>query len=268
MRLLDNSRHLLRVWRANARTSIVREMEFRSNFVLGIIRQGSWVAAFIFMVEIIFHNTASLNGWSKPEVLVILSLSRMIEGLIDIFVSRNIAMLPQTVQKGELDLFLVKPLPVQFAVAFQKFHFYNLGNVAAGIILFVYALATAGTLPSPTAWFQFLALVAISLVIFYSFLILIASLVFFFERLEALYGFMTLFTEPLTVPFDIFPRTPRLLMTYVLPIAFIVFVPAQAITEKLAPWQLPVAAAVGLVFLLAANVAWRAGIRRYSSASS
>lgn len=260
--------HLYHVWLANSKASIIREMEFRGNFILGIIRQFSWVAAFIFMVEIIFQNTQSLNGWAKPEMLMIIALSRTIEGLMDLFVSRNIAMLPQTVQKGELDFFLIKPLPAQFAIAFQKFYIYNTGNVVSGFILFFYALLHIPHLPSLQTWAFFIPLVAVSFIVFYSFLILVASLVFYFERLEALYGFMTLFTEPFTVPFDIFPRTPRFLMTYIIPIAFVIFIPAQAITGKLALWELPLAILFGVLFLTLANLAWRAGLKRYTSASS
>lgn len=266
--LVNKLKYLFRIWTANVRSSVVREMEFRSNFILGIIRQLFWIVAFIFMIEIIFHNTGSLNGWNRPEMFMILALSRLIEGVMDTFISRNIAMFPQAVQRGEFDFFLLKPLPAQFAVAFQRFHIFNLGSWLGGFILFFYGLSNLPQWPSLTEWLFFTVLVVTSLVIFYSLLILIASLVFRFERLESLWGMLTLFTEPLTVPFTIFPRTPRLIITYVLPIAFIVFVPAQAITGKLALWQIPVAITIATVFLTAANKAWSSGLKLYTSASS
>jgi ABC-type uncharacterized transport system permease subunit len=42
----------------------------------------------------------------------------------------------------------------------------------------------------------------------------------------------------------------------------------QALTGRLALWQVPVAIAIAAIFLTLANLAWRAGLRRYSSASS
>jgi ABC-2 type transport system permease protein len=77
-----------------------------------------------------------------------------------------------------------------------------------------------------------------------------------------------MFTEPLTVPFDIFPRAPRLAITYLLPLAFIVFVPAQAITGRLDWWQLPMGIGIAIIMLALSRLSWQAGIRRYSSASS
>ncbi len=266
--LVNNIKYLTNVWLSLARTSIVREMEFRGNFVLGIIRQFSWIAAFIFMVEIIFRNTSSLNGWSHAEMFIIVALSRMIEGTFDIFASRNIAMFPQAVQRGDFDLQLLKPLPSQFAVAFQRFHFYNIGNVLGGLMIFVYGLVNLPHYPSLLSWLAFAVLIIVSIVIYYSVMILIASLVFRLERMESLWGLVTLFTEPLAVPFDIFPRVPRLAITYIVPIAFVVFVPAQAITGKLAFWQLPVALVIACLFLWFANLAWKSGLGRYTSASS
>lgn len=263
------SSHLWRVWRANARASLIREMEFRANFFLGIIRQLLWLAAFIFLIEMIFRNTQSLAGWSKAEVLVILALSRIIEGTIDTLFSRNIADLPELVQRGTFDFNLLKPGPVQFYTAFRRFHFHNvIGHLSAGLITFAYAVTQLDQVPEPTHWLLLGSLIAVSLVIFYSLLILLASLVFFVERLQAIWSFLQLVTEPLTVPFDIFPRAPRIALTYALPIAFIVFVPAQALTGRLALWQLPVALLMAALFLTLANLAWRAGLKRYSSASS
>lgn len=269
MPFLDSSRYLWRVWRANARASLIREMEFRSNFFLGVLRQALWLGAFIFLIEIIFTHTQSIAGWQKPEALVIIALSRIIEGIMDTFFSRNIADLPDIVQKGNFDFYLTKPVPVQFYTAFKQFYLHNtIGHIGGGLLTFIYALTQFSESPAITSWLIMVLLILVGLTIFYSLIIMLASLVFFIERLEALWSFLQLLTEPLTVPFDVFPVGPRLALTYVLPLAFIVFVPAQAITGRFQLWQLPTAIALAAIFLLLANLAWRAGLRRYSSASS
>lgn len=269
MPFLANSLYLWQVWRANARASLIREMEFRSNFFLGVLRQVLWLGAFIFLIETIFTHTQSIAGWQKPEALIILALSRIIEGILDTFIERNIADLPSIVQKGNFDFYLTKPVPVQFYTAFKQFYLHNtIGHIGGGLATFVYALTQLTYQPHLGTWLLMITLIAAGLVIFYSLLILLASLVFFVERLEALWSFLQLMTEPLTVPFDVFPPTPRLALTYALPLAFIVFVPAQAITGRFQMWQLPTAIALAAIFLLLANLAWRAGLRRYSSASS
>lgn len=261
-------KHLGRVWLASGRASVVREMEFRANFLLGLVRQGLWLGVFIIFINVIFRHVDDLSGWSRAEMLVILALSRLMEGLINVLFVHNLMELPQAVQKGQFDFYLTKPVPAQFMAAFRSFSLYSIGNVIAGAVLLAYALPHLPTLPHPAAWFIFPLLAACGLVVFYSWLVIVATLVFYLERLEALWGFLVLFSEPLTVPFDIFPRPARVALTYLLPIALVVFVPAQALTGRLQWWQVPLAAVLAALFLLIANLAWRAGLRRYSSASS
>lgn len=268
MPFLETSRHILRVWLARARVSIVREMEFRTNFILGLIRQLLWLGSFLLFIHVIFARTDSLSGWSQGEVLVVLALSRLIEGILNALFTQNIAELPRAVQKGEFDFYLVKPVPVQFYMAFKNFAFYQIGNITAGAVLLAYALYHLNAVPSFVQWGVFIFITLLGIIIYYSLLILISSLVFFVDRLEALWGFLVLLSEPLTVPFDIFPRTSRIALTYLIPIAFVVYVPAQTLTNRFAWWQLGVAMVITFVLVLLSNVVWRAGLRRYTSASS
>lgn len=268
MRFLDNSLHLLRVWLANARTSVIRDMEFRVNFLSGLLRQLLWLCTFIFLVEVIFQNAKSLSGWSQADVLVILALSRLIEGTIDSLFSRNIMEFPDIVQLGKFDYYLTKPVPVQFYSAFLRFRILNTGNVIAGIFLLTYALMISEVTLRASHVLAFILLAFLGIIVYYSILIILASAVFVLEQFHSFPGLSHLLSQPLTVPFDIFPRGPRIALTYLLPLAFFVFVPAQALTGRLSWWQIPVAIGLAALFLLLANVAWRAGLRRYTSASS
>ena len=263
-----DSRHLWRVWLASTRASLVREMEFRANFVAGLIRQTLWLFIFVLMIEVIFQNTTQLVGWERAEALLIIGLSRFIEGLMGVFFIGNIMELPGRVQEGMFDFHVTKPVPVQLYTAFRKTHFSDLGSVIAGLILCLYALAVGGITVSLTTLLIAVGLMFAGVVIYYSLLIAAASLVFILDRLEFLWGFSSILSEPLTVPFDVFPFAPRVALTYLIPIAFVVFVPAQALTGRLVFWQVPLAIAIALLFLFLSNVAWRAGLRRYSSASS
>lgn len=268
MPFLDNSLHLWRVWLAVIRTSLVREMEFRINFFLGIIRQFAWLGVFVLMIQTIFAHTTTLAGWSKPQLLILLSLSRLIEGLMETLFINNLAEFPATIQKGTFDLVLTKPLPAQWQAAFKRITIYNFGNVLAGVILLAYTLITYQTALSLSIILSTLILGIIGIAIYYSILITTASLSFWLERFQAFWAINHLISEPLTIPFDIFPRAVRIPLTYFIPIAFVVFIPAQALTGRLQFWQIPLAIGIAAIFLTLANVVWRAGLRRYSSASS
>lgn len=268
MPFLANSRHLARFWLASVRASFVREMEFRANFWLGITRNLLWLGIFLLQIEVIFSHTATLAGWTKPDVLTILALSRIIEGIMNTFFGNNIAELPNLVQTGRFDFYLLKPLPAQFNVSFGHFSLYQLGGVMAGFVLLFYASFLRQPFPHLTSWLILIFFASLGLLIYYSLLVLISSLVFFLERMEALWGYITLITEPLTVPFNIFPRPVQSALTYLIPLAFLVFIPAQSLTGTLTVWHAILALLFTIIFLTLANFTWRAGLRRYASASS
>lgn len=265
----DNSaKHLLRVWLANVRTGLVREMEFRINFFSGVIRQLVWLASFVLLIQVIYLNTSSLAGWTQGQMLTLLALSRIIEGISDALFNRNIGNLPDAVNNGTFDYYLTKPLPAQFHTAFHRFKLLDVGNVFNGLALLVYAFIIEPSTHSLTAWLIFMIMALLGITIYYCLQIILVSMTFFLERFDAFIAISQLISEPLTVPFDIFPPGTKTALTYLLPIAFIVSVPAQALTDQLHLWQLPVAFIITAILILIANTTWRAGLRRYSSASS
>lgn len=266
--MLRQANKYLKVWGAIARASFVREMEFRANFFLGLLRQLLWMGTFVFIVQTMFEHTTALVGWSKPQVLTIVALSRLIEGILNTLFTPNIMELPQLVQTGKFDFHLTKPLPTQLYTSLYRFAFYNIGNVLAGFLLLGFAVSQYDHLPSLGSFLLMTALAGTGIIIFYSLIIMAGSMVFFFERLEALWGFLSLFSEPLTVPFDIFPRVPRGIITYILPLAFIVLAPAQALTQKITGPQIALAVMFAVLFFTLSSFAWQAGLKRYTSASS
>lgn len=268
MPFLDNNLHLARVWWSILRTSVVREMEFRANFFLGLIREFMWLFAFTFNIEVIFQHTQTLAGWQKPEVLIILAVSRLLEGTMHMLFIGNIMEIPVTIQKGSFDLILTKPLPAQWQASFQRVFIYNAGNIFAGIMLLIYTFAKYQLTITPLALLAALMISLLGMAMYYSILIAVASAGFWLERFQAIWAVNYLISEPLTIPFDVFPRSARIALTYLIPLAFVVFVPAQALTGRLSWWQIPVAIGLAALFLLLANLAWRAGLRRYTSASS
>lgn len=261
-------RHLARVWLGGARASLVREMEFRANFYSGLARQLLWFFSFVLMIHVIFANTPTLAGWSQSQVLILLALSRLIEGLADAFFHRNIGDLPEAVQTGKFDFYLLRPVPVQFYTALRRLRFLDLGNAAIGVLLLTYTASHEPALFTAAGTLSFLLLVVLGMTIYYSILLTLASLVFFLDRMDAFAAISNLVSEPLTVPFDIFPAGLKTALTYLIPLAFVVFIPAQALTGHLAPSSLPLALLTAAISLTVANLVWRAGLKRYSSASS
>ena len=69
-------------------------------------------------------------------------------------------------------------------------------------------------------------------------------------------------------PVSIYPDWLRIGLTFLVPIAFAVTVPAQAFTGRLTPEILGLAALFAVGLLVVTRLLWRIGLRRYSGASA
>ncbi|MGH2523512.1 MAG: ABC-2 family transporter protein, partial [Anaerolineales bacterium] len=70
------------------------------------------------------------------------------------------------------------------------------------------------------------------------------------------------------VPATVYPPWLRLIVTFVVPIAVATTVPLQALRGDLSGGQVLLFLGVGAASVLVAARVWKAGVRRYSGASS
>jgi ABC-2 type transport system permease protein len=69
-------------------------------------------------------------------------------------------------------------------------------------------------------------------------------------------------------PVTIYPDWLRIGLTFLVPVAFAVTVPAQALTNKLTPLTLLGAFGLAILLMALARFIWRLGVRSYSGASA
>ena len=69
-------------------------------------------------------------------------------------------------------------------------------------------------------------------------------------------------------PVGIYPNWLRSTLTFLVPVAFAVTIPAEALTGRLTPLTLTGAAVLTIFFTLLARGVWMLGVRNYSGASA
>jgi ABC-2 type transport system permease protein len=69
-------------------------------------------------------------------------------------------------------------------------------------------------------------------------------------------------------PVGIYPGWLRVMLTFLVPVAFAVTVPSEAVVGRLTPVELLGAVGLALALLVGSRLFWRIGIRYYSGASA
>ncbi len=261
-------RRYWRIFREFFRTCLVEELEYRSEFVGNLLSSLFGIGIAILTIHIFFYQTNELGGWVYEDVLLLLGVFNTLQGFIDFALRPNMSRLLQHIRKGTFDYVLTKPVDSMFYVSFRHLVFWRLIDVLLGIALVLYALVQKQYIPSMADVLIFCVTICSSLVIIYSLWMLLMTTAFWVIRMDDLSFVFNSFFETTRFPIGMYRGWLRIVLTYVLPAAFITSTPALALLGK---WDITAAAASILVaglFLWLSRRFWRYALRSYTSASS
>ena len=134
---------------------------------------------------------------------------------------------------GTLDLSLVKPVDAQLLSSIQSVEIWKLTDVGLGIAVLAVALARLGGAVGVLHAAGFAAALIAGGVIVYSFWLILATSAFWLVRVENILMVFQSMYEAGRWPVSIYPGWLRFALTFIVPVAFAVTVPAQALSGSL-----------------------------------
>ncbi|MEV4971568.1 ABC transporter permease [Streptomyces scopuliridis] len=248
-------------------------MAYRASFVMTAFGNFAATAFDFVAILLMFSHVDALGGYSLPEVAFLYGTSATAFGLSDLALG-SMDRLGRRVRDGTLDTLLLRPVPVLAQVAADRFALRRLGRVAQGLLVLGYALLTVDIDWTVTRALMLPVMVLSGAAIFAA--VFVAGAAFQFWAQDAsevqnsfTYGGTTLLQYPPTV----FAKDLVRGVTFVVPLAFVNWIPALYVLGREDPLGLPDPAAflpplVAVVCCALAGVAWRAGLRAYRSTGS
>lgn len=259
--------HHLRVWRQFWLVAFMRQSAFRANFFLSLFEGFTQVVLVVTTFAIIYQYTPDIAGWTQAQVLIVVGLYRIVDGIINAQIAPNMREIDRYVQTGELDLLLLRPVESQFLVSTRLVALPELINIPIGLALVIYAGFQAQVAWSMSGILLALLLLLCGSLMVYAvwFMMMALALWFTWSPFESMVG--NLFSIG-RYPVDFFQRQVRALLTFIIPVAFATTFPAEALLGRIDPTVGLIAPIFALVLLLLSQRFWRWGLRSYGSASS
>lgn len=250
------------------RTCLVEELEYRSEFIGNLLSSLFGIGIAILTIQIFFYQTSQLGGWSYAEILTLLGIFNVLQGLIDFALRPNMARLLQHIRRGTLDYVLTKPVDSMFYVSFRHLVFWRLMDVLIGIGLVIYGLGQKQVMPSFADLIMFVISMLAAIVLIYSLWMMLMTTAFWVIRMDDLSFVFNSFFETTRFPISMYRGWMRIVLTYVLPAAFITSTPTLALLGKLDGTTTAVSIGVAGIFLWLSQRFWRFALSSYTSASS
>jgi ABC-2 type transport system permease protein len=258
----------LRLWRRFFVTALVREAEYRASFALAVVEGLSQVLLVVLAFELIYQFSDTIAGWRREQVLLLVGVYRIADGVVGAQIAPNMLALPGYVRTGELDFHLLRPVSSQFLVSTRRLTLPELTNVAIGVGLVVYAAGPAGVAWNGLALAQAAVLLLCGLGLLYAvwFAIMTCSIwLVEIDTLETL--FFSLF-QAAQYPVHFFSGPARALFTFAFPVAFATTFPTEVLLGRGDPRLVALGLALAGAALVGTHLFWRRALRHYGSASS
>jgi len=255
------------VWN-HLRISIANEMQYRVNFFIQLLQSFIALSTGLIGIWLVFSHTTELDGWSRAELLAVVGVFTLVGGFIRSAIQPNMDRLLDDIHEGSLDFALTKPFDGQVMVSVREFRFWQLTDVLVGIGVIIVAVIQMQQHFTLGQVIGFVAALVLGGIMVYCFWIILTSVAFWVVRI---YEIVDLFQGLYAAgrwPVTIYPDWLRIGLTFLVPVAFAVTVPAQALTDRLTPLTLLGALGVTLLLIVLARLIWRLGVRSYSGASA
>lgn len=250
------------------RVGVMNELQYRINFFLQLIQSLLTVGTALIVLAVVFSKTDELGGWNRPQLLAVMGVFTLVGGIIRAFIQPNMERVVNEVREGKFDFALTKPADAQLLASVRDVRFWELTDVLVGLTVLIVALVQ---LRSTMEWHHLVAFVALlfsGLVSIYCFWLMLATASFWLVRINEVQELFQGLYRAGQYPVGIYPGWLRYGLTFIIPLAFAITVPSEAVTGRLAWRSVVVMAAFTIVLLVASRLLWRRGLRRYGGASS
>lgn len=248
--------------------STKRYLENRLNALGSVLAATGSIFLQIMFIDLVFSYTPNLAGWKKEEIIFVVGLARILVTLFSLLFLRSINFLSFYIRDGSLDILLTKPVNSQFFVSLRLSKPYELLNLIPGLLVCMYAMGLMGFSYS----FFDLILLLIGLVsglfILYGIYFFIGTWSIWFTNFFSINSIFQIIKEPLNIPLDIFGKGINFILYFVVPLSFVVTVPAKIFLGKSPEAGILLGALIAFFLVWLSNKFWNYALKYYTSASS
>jgi len=260
--------NFLRLLAVFFRVSVLGELAYRANFFMQLFESLLELAASLAGLAVVFSYTDTLGGWRPDEVLALVGVYFLAGGVIGLVIQPGMEQFIESVRDGTLDFTLTKPEDAQLLISIQRVEIWQLIDIVLGLGVLGTALVRLGETVGAFEAAEFATMLLAGAVIIYSFWLILATLSFWFVRVENILEIFRSMYEAGRWPVSLYPGWLRFGLTFIVPVAFATTVPAEALTGRLTLETLLGAVVLAALLFTVSRVVWRIGLRHYSGTSA
>lgn len=245
-------------------------LTYRADFWIEVLSDLAYQAMNLIVILIAFQHTPSLGGWTEAEVVFVYGFFMVPYGIFGCFFNLwNFS--ERYIVKGEMDRVLTRPAHNLFQVLLENMDPPSLFGSLVGLAVMAVTSVQMGMTYGLADVFVMLLLTAGSVLIYFGVYTALTAIGFYSDAPTGILPLMYNIQNYGRYPVTIYNRFMRLLLTWVLPFAFVGVYPAAYFLDRSNNDDIAMALltpVVGIVFAAIGLLVWNHGVKRYRGAGS
>jgi ABC-2 type transport system permease protein len=258
----------LKLLSAFFKVNVQLALAYRADTVVNILLNIMWLGWELLSLSIIFNNTETIGGWGFGELIALLGVFRLVNTMMIALIWPNTEKFNQSIRDGSMDYTLLQPINSMFLVTFSRITIWRIWDLVLAIVLIMVGINMSGDITTPLNILTFVLLTVSGAIVIYSLWIVLIALTFWFTKFDNNVTILQALLDAGRYPVTVYPVWLRIIVTFVIPVAVATTIPLQALRGDLNIQRVLLFIAIGIVSFLVASRVWKAGLKRYSGASS
>ena len=260
-----------RLYRALISQFFKMVMQSKVDFLMGLFGFFFTQITGILFLYLVFEQIPDLQGWSLEQLIFIYGFAQIPRGIDHLFTDNIWMVAWRLVISGDFDRYMLRPMNVFFQIIAEKLQPDALGELLVGGILVTYSAVKGVVVLDGVHILLFLVSILAGALIYTAIKLLFASLAFWIKRSGPFLQLAYSIADFAKYPTEIYAKALRFVITWVMPFAFVAYLPAgYFLNAGLGnhPGVIAIECAIAVIFWIVAYGVFRRGIRIYESAGN
>lgn len=246
-------------------------LQSKVDFLLGLFGFFFTQLSGIVFLYLVFEQIPDLQGWSLDQLIFIYGFAQIPRG-IDHLLTDNLWLVAwRLVINGDFDRYMLRPMNVFFQVVAEKLQPDALGELLVGTILVVMSVVKGVVVLDAVHVLLFFVSILAGALIYTSIKLFFASFAFWIKRSGPFLQLAYEMANFAKYPTSIYHKGIRFVITWVIPFAFVAYLPASYFLGVAGSWGQTVIAVecgIALAFWCVSYWLFQRGLRIYESAGN
>jgi ABC-2 type transport system permease protein len=244
-------------------------MQSKIDFALGLFGFFLIQISGILFLILIFERIPSINDWTFNQMIFIYGFSQIPRGIDHLFTDNIWLLSMRLVIHGEFDRYLLRPMNLFIQLIFDKFQADAIGELFIGFALIALSVSNGTFKITPLSILFLVISIVAGSIIFTSIKLFFASLAFWIKDSFGILQLAYNAADFAKYPISVFPKLIQILLTIIIPFAFVAFYPASYFLSNANLFKtIGVEIAIAIIAWLIAYKTFIRGTRIYESSGN